>query len=534
MILRKPYAFLIKYFRIIHIILTFLCIYILNQTGDIYNFFDTYIENGYTAIITDNFSNSFISINLYIAIIISIAIMIFISYLFVYKKKSYKIYAISILYFVLLFIFFIIYNSIFSEMQFELIGADNARIYRDVSLIFYLPQYVTLIFFAIRALGFNVKQFNFKDELHKLNAGEDDREEVELNIEFNAYRTKRSFRRFIREMRYYIRENLFFFIIVSVSLVFTFSYNIISNFSIFTNNYYKVNQSFYYDKFLFNVKDSVISNTDQGGNVIADDYYFLVLSLEISNQSLFDYKFDVNNIKLFYDNKFVSPTNEYSNLFSDYGDSYIYDYIKNDTSRVYAITYKIPKDKIKNKFEVKLFFDTYVSGGVTYPLYNIVKLNPAILVNKVDAMDVKLKDVLDFTNSNIKSSNIVINDYKVANVHYYDEEKCIKDVCNTITNTVYVPYSSSSQLNTILKIDANLELDKSTLYYQNNKSDELFFENFVKVQYVMDGKLVVSSVEVMKTTEDSFYLLVPKKVLDSKRLNLVIDIRNKEYVYKLL
>ena len=45
MILRKPYAFLIKYFRLIHLFISLLIVYLIYKTNNMYNFFKDYITD---------------------------------------------------------------------------------------------------------------------------------------------------------------------------------------------------------------------------------------------------------------------------------------------------------------------------------------------------------------------------------------------------------------------------------------------------------------------------------------------------------
>ena len=49
MILKKPYAFLIKNFRLIHLILTIPLIYITYKTTAVSNFFREYVSNNYSS-----------------------------------------------------------------------------------------------------------------------------------------------------------------------------------------------------------------------------------------------------------------------------------------------------------------------------------------------------------------------------------------------------------------------------------------------------------------------------------------------------
>ena len=46
MILRKPYAFLIRHFKLIHLILTVLLAYILYKTNKLLSFFNQYLSSG--------------------------------------------------------------------------------------------------------------------------------------------------------------------------------------------------------------------------------------------------------------------------------------------------------------------------------------------------------------------------------------------------------------------------------------------------------------------------------------------------------
>ena len=61
MILRRPYAFLIKHFRLIHLILFILFAYITLKANNILSFFKEYINvNGNIEVIASNYINSLI------------------------------------------------------------------------------------------------------------------------------------------------------------------------------------------------------------------------------------------------------------------------------------------------------------------------------------------------------------------------------------------------------------------------------------------------------------------------------------------
>lgn len=535
MIFKKPYAFLIKQFRIIHIILVALSIYIMNKSSSIYTFFTNYIDNNYSATITSDFSSNFIDGYLFLALIFLVGSLFLISFLLSLKKKSNKFYIISMIFYIILIIYNIYYITVFNSMENSTITADAARIYHDISLLFYLPQYAFIIFYSVRALGFNVKQFNFKDDLKEIKTTSEDNEEVELNIEFDAHKTKRTFRRFLRETKYYIRENLIFIVIISIVLTVTFTYNIVTNFSYFKDNNYTIGDTFYYDGFYITILDADVSNTDLGGDVIAENKSFVVLTIEIENPSTSDLDFDSSDCKLLYNNELIEPSNEYANKFSDYGSTLLYSNIKYSSTGIYTLVYVIDPSDVNDSFKIKLFTGTYEEKGIYYPVYTIVSLDTDVLINEVESGSAELEEKIIFSNTKIGESNYTINNYEISDIFYYKYEKCTNSVCNDYTSSIFIDLGSSYKNKTILKLESELNLDTSTIYYSNNKSNYEFFDNFVTVNYTVGEATYTSGVTSIRTTtnDDSYYLYVDEKIENADNIELIITIRNKKYTYTL-
>ena len=102
MIFKKPYGFLIKHFRIIHIIITLLTIYIAFNTRNILSFFRRFISNGYSITVVDNMAAQYINWTLYIAIFLALSSLIIVFILLRMKKKPNKMYLAAIIYYVIL------------------------------------------------------------------------------------------------------------------------------------------------------------------------------------------------------------------------------------------------------------------------------------------------------------------------------------------------------------------------------------------------------------------------------------------------
>ena len=214
MIIKKPYAFMIKHFRIIHLVLLLPMLYLITQTKQIIEFFITYVDNGYllsSSNVLQSLSSDYINIFMYLAIIIIIGAFITISILLQQKEKPTKFYNITIVYYIAIFILLTASFSVFKAIEDDTIANTFVNIIRDLATIVHYSQYIFVIFTAIRGIGFNIKKFNFKSDLDELEISSEDSEEVEFLIGGDTYKLKRTIRRFFRELSYYYKENKFIF-----------------------------------------------------------------------------------------------------------------------------------------------------------------------------------------------------------------------------------------------------------------------------------------------------------------------------------
>ena len=95
MVLRKPYAFLIKHFRMIHILLGIFMSFLLYKTYAVYKFFNTYLAESKFNVL-ENISSKYITISMFFSIIIIIGITVVVLWLMNFKKKPVKYYFLSL------------------------------------------------------------------------------------------------------------------------------------------------------------------------------------------------------------------------------------------------------------------------------------------------------------------------------------------------------------------------------------------------------------------------------------------------------
>ena len=92
MVFKKPYAFLMKNFKIIHVILTIFSIYLIMRVNNILNFFELFIKGNINKVYAVEYISNFYIIVIILSIIISLIVLI----LMKYKKKPHLLYAILI------------------------------------------------------------------------------------------------------------------------------------------------------------------------------------------------------------------------------------------------------------------------------------------------------------------------------------------------------------------------------------------------------------------------------------------------------
>ena len=156
MILRKPYGFLIKHFRIIHLLLFFLFAYVTSRANNILNFFKDYIRvNGNMEIIPENYFN--ISIVIFMVLIVGLLVTIY--YLMRYKKKPRILYIVSIIVIILSLIMFIYLHGNIKTLEISSsMSGRQIRLLRDISRFNFWGLFIICIPMLIRGLGFRSEE----------------------------------------------------------------------------------------------------------------------------------------------------------------------------------------------------------------------------------------------------------------------------------------------------------------------------------------------------------------------------------------
>lgn len=533
MIFRKPYAFLIKYFKLINFIIAILTTYIGYRTYSIITFFNDYIKNNYTGNIYTGFSDEYISLLLYFAIIITIIGLFIIVLLFIYKKKPNKMYLSSILYYTIFLIFIIYLKSVMTNLEINIMSAEASRIYRDLTLISIIPQVLFIIIFLLRGLGVNYNKFNFKEDLKELEISEEDSEEVEIVLKNDNVKLKRNIRRFIREFKYYIKENKFMFIIICTILIIVMGIFIYKKVPDLIDQTYNQKEYFNIGNIKYNLEDSIITNLNYNGEII-DDNYYIVIRLFMENESTNETKIDFNSFRLELNNKYIYPILDKGTYFIDYAPNKYKDTLKGRASQTVSLIYKLNSEEIVNNYKIKILDGSIYKDKKVVSKYKYVNLTPIKINDVKNVGKYNLNEEVMFKDTNLGNTTFKINNIKITDKYVYNYENCINENCITYKDIITVDYTNSNT--TLLVMDYEYLIDESIPYYNHGKDITTFANDYLKIKYINEGNNVaykeIVNVKLNKT-KDKLILETSDLIEDSNEVYLAITIRNKEFSIKL-
>lgn len=539
MIIKKPYAFMIKHFRLIHLLILIPMIYLATQTREIITFFSEYVASNYTFTSNDVLStlaSNYINIFMYIAVIIIMVVFIAMSILLQRKGKPTKFYNISIIYYLVIFILITVSFTIFRTIENDTLDPVFARLIRDLSQIVHYSQYIFIFFTAIRGVGFNIKQFDFKSDLAELEISNEDSEEIEFLVGIDTYKAKRSVRRFFRELKYYYKENKFIFIMIFVIAIGILGTMLYMNEEVY-QRVYNEGDSIASGYLNFTVTDSYISNLTHGGNVLNKDKYYVILLLEINNRYREDHEFNYINLELTVNNKYILPNLSLGNYFTDFGTPYNGTYIKGNTNSEYILVYEIDKNLINQDFLLTVYSHYDASAGGIGSVNNRISLNPTIISDEITTNTVNLGTNINLSNTTLGNTIFTITDYEFTNRYEYSYEYCINaNNCIPSTDSISINYANDGSRRTLLVLGYELNLDTEVPYMNTVKTYRSFFENFVKIEYEINGQTYTTTATLANpsTYNEKAVLNVPREVGTASRVDIILTVRNISYRIRLV
>ena len=502
MVFRKPYGFLIKHFKLIHLVLTGLLIYLTSYVSGILTYYNKFMVGTVGKFDAINYMNSYYLI----AVILSIIICMVVYALLRYKKKPRTLYLVLIAFVILIAGFINMVQGGLEVIYFGVLDTKTLRLYRDLLRILIVFQYISVAVVLVRGLGFDIKKFDFVADLHELDLDVSDDEEVELTIG-NTNILQRKVNRRVREFKYYYFENKPFILVIVISLLVIGLGSWIINKEV-VNKVYEEGEQFSTDNFTFKVLDSYITTRGYDNEVILKDNssYVIVKTMVSSNN-----KSVINMANMLLNVNYNSySSNSYSgNRFMDLGTPYRKQ--KVNGAYTYLFIYKVSNNDINKKMHL------------VYADDKKVKLSPVMLDEAGTSKEYKLDEKIDLSKTTFDKGSFVIESYEVGEKFSYPYQY---EMGGKIFNS---QYSITSPQKMILKLDVSSEIPLDLNNYT-------FLDYYASLKYKIDGVEYESNSFEDKTPgneKKSLYLSVDKKIGNAEEIWFDIQIRNYKFIYKI-
>lgn len=526
MIIRKPYAFLIKKFKLIHGILSVLILYLMISTYSIFSFYNDYAGNSFIS--TTDLVSTYINIFMFLICIIVIVCLLAIYYLLDKKKKPNKIYVFGSILYCLLFILFIIMIVFFQSIEYNDFSYEKRRIIRDILGLFLMPQVIVFIVCVCRTLGFNLKEFDFKKDLRDLEIDEKDYEEVELTLGKDNYKYKRALRKSLRLFKYFIYENKFFVTMICSIFALIMSLTVFLNLRIY-NIHYDEKQEFIANSIFYTANGSYLAYKDIYGSVITKDKYYLLINITLRNKLNSDIEVSRNTFRLNIDGELVLPKFTFKEQFLDVGQTFTECTLTSGEQKDVVVVFELTESQIKKKeYILKVKNASYLSVANLKSEYVDLVIKPENINKDEDTITYTIPNNIDLSNTILGNSSIYVSLFDIADSFKEKYENCYNDSCSSYTYIV----KPTGKGNAVLKIKSEVNVDNTKYISKYIKYPSYFYKYFSTIIYRNEGetkKIKTNIIESTYGTDKYTYIEVPEKIVYSDQIRVLIDIRGVKY-----
>jgi len=511
MVLKKPYAFLIKHFRMLHLIL-FACLgYVLFNLNIIRNFF-----SGLYASSTLYYENatSYADNWLYYVPLFIIALSAIIFLLLRKKNKPYGLYLIILIYGVVLLFGYMYITFALEQVSKTSQTMDTIGLYRDIVILVMAPSVVLSVYCFIRGIGFDVKKFNFSRDIKELEIVDQDSAEYEVMIGQDTYIYKRTIRRIIRELKYYILENKIPIVVVFGGAIIVTGF---FGFRYYSKNFKKV-ETTYAEQIggvFYQVNDAYVTKFDFRGKEVLPDKKYVIVNLLVKNNNAKETSLNLQAIQLGVGNGlYYNPVTTKNTQFIDLGVPYAAgeEIPGGKTIDGLTLAFELPAEvtiREVNNFSLRIrsniaqssddIFGVYKYFNVAAKSIDTDKYEEAVCLNQQFSFDDGLV--------NHNQATFVINNVEKKDTIVYSYVMCSSGKnggCRVMSNKVTVHDAIDKTNKSLLGLDYSMDASKDSYFMRNIKSNGEFFEKFV---YTKSKKTRTTDYVKVKAEEyDKMYL----------------------------
>lgn len=516
MIIRKPYAFLIKNFKKIHIALLLFAVFVGYKLFDVTKFVNEFMKYGTYDLYADPVSN-YISFGLMFSLLLIVVFSAALIFLLMHKNKPWKAYLIPLIEYLILFFVLLIINSFFGNYT-KYVETTDLRFSRDLLVIFMIGQVPAIYVFIMRIFGLDIKKFNFNADAEFLELSEEDREEFEISLDIDKNTIKRNFKKFLRYFNYFYLEHKIICTLIVVIIIGMLGYNTYEYIFI-TNKSYKEGQFYNINGLSIVVNNTYYSQTDYKGEVISKKNNFVIVDLSITNNAA-PQTVNLNYFHLKNSSEdYTTTKNIYATEFQDLGITYkeVKEIKRNETIR-FIIIYKVDKKLNPNNF-VLYYQETHNKN-----ILRKYKLKVINLDKKLEEKTYSTGEALPINIFELKDE-VTFDHYSVSDKFDYRTFKCTRESCVTVAYTmtapegyliIKIPFISTT-------VEAKNMIDFVSKYgiiiYKDRDGydREIKFKNPITNKYY--GKVI--------------YLLIPDDFDNEKGFSIEFNVRGNKYLYNM-
>lgn len=501
MILRKPYAILIKYFKLIHILMFLIMGYFVFRLRNIYMFFKEYVATSHFTYVADMASEYINSLMFWLLLIILIG-SVLIYFLMRKKEKPVLFYKILFVYALVLLIMLFVYRNFFNALEYRTYDSVTIVIYRDITAFLYYINYFYVGFTFVRGFGFDIKKFSFERDLKELNIKETDSEEYELSLGVDKESIATKLRKEKREFGYYLKENALVLSIIGIVLLIGIGVYLYIYFGV-TNKVYDENIWIDSNNLSFNIKNSYITNKNKYNEIISNRDNFLVINFGVRNYNNVGVTIKDQSIRLYTDKQYFYPITTYYPLFDDLGKGYNKNSLKEKSESNYILVFKLDKDIDINNAHLEIL-DYYKKDE-----YKVKKIGLNIDTVNESNFNYNINDEF-----NLNENNLVISDYEIKESFQYKYRECdTNNVCEEYTKNVLPRLNNNVLSLNISSFDDNIKK---------------LLEDYLEIEYEINGITKTMSskdVLIIDNYDKVIYLDINKEIKNSNTIRLIINSR---------
>ena len=514
MVFKNPYSFLVKHFKLVHLIFAGILGYLILKTNSLINFLYDFMHSSQSVVGAD-LQGTFFNFFVFFIPVLLIAFSIIAVGLLFKRNKPYVFYIITIFSYILVIITFIYSDSFLGTMEKSVVSLKSAKIVYDLLVLAFMIEGVTFIMYIIRGLGFNIKQFDFSSELEQLDLTDDDVKEIELDVTIDLDERKRKSLKRLRELKYYYYENQFIlniiFGVLGIIILISSTVSIVK--------YLKTNKEgnvISVGGISFAVEDTYITQENYLGKKISENYLVIIRLKMKTNYN--DVKVIKNDFVLHSGMYSLKPTDDMCLKLSDFGKCLKIDSLSNEFNE-FILIYELPKSQYRRSLKLQY----YNQNNKT-----VIKLKK----KTVDIYDdkeytYKIGDKLTFDKKGVGELEFSAKSYEIADRFKINYNYCVnKNDC--IPSVEYItPNINASYDKLLLKI-----------IYEGSSNVRDIISSFGTLEYTIGNKKhVQSNLSVVKSSKKKekgiLYIEANNKIKEASDIKLVFNMRNDIYRYNI-